>query len=470
MKTTLFIACQFFALMLVAQTPCGNNTANGFPCDKLDLMSQISPAQMSASFANDSWGWTDPMDGKEYALVGLNNGTAFIDISDPVNPIYLGKLPTHTSSSLWRDLKVYQNHVFIVSEANGHGMQVFDLTRLRNLGGPPPITFTEDAHYPNFGNAHNIAINEASGYAYAVGTNTFAGGPHIIDISNPVNPTPMGGYSAVGYSHDAQVITYNGPDTDYSGSEIYIGSNADEVVLLDITDKNNIQQISILSYTDIGYTHQGWFTEDLKYFLLGDESDELNVGFNTRTIVFDFTDLDNPTQFFEYFGPTQAIDHNGYVVGDLYYVANYTAGMRIVDISDIENQNINEVAYFDTYLPNDQASFDGTWNVYPFFESGNIVMSGDAGFTLVQANEELGVQQTVPQNFELLPNPASNFVKVRSNKGPVTSVSIHNVLGQKVMSEQFTPSLSQNINVGNLKAGMYLVTINEKTTKRLIIQ
>ncbi|MGB1450458.1 MAG: choice-of-anchor B family protein, partial [Marinirhabdus sp.] len=232
----------------------------------------------------------------------------------------------------------------------------------------------------------------------------------------------------------------------------------------------NIQQISILSYTDIGYTHQGWFTEDLKYFLLGDESDELNVGFNTRTIVFDFTDLDNPTQFFEYFGPTQAIDHNGYVVGDLYYVANYTAGMRIVDISDIENQNINEVAYFDTYLPNDQASFDGTWNVYPFFESGNIVMSGDAGFTLVQANEELGVQQTVPQNFELLPNPASNFVKVRSNKGPVTSVSIHNVLGQKVMSEQFTPSLSQNINVGNLKAGMYLVTINEKTTKRLIIQ
>ena len=67
-----------------------------------------------------------------------------------VNPVYLGKLPTHTSSTTWRDVKVYNNYAFIVSEAGGHGMQVFDLTRLRDVANPPE-TFTEDAHYDGFG-------------------------------------------------------------------------------------------------------------------------------------------------------------------------------------------------------------------------------------------------------------------------------------------------------------------------------
>src|SRR5690606_20218176 len=99
--------------------------------------------QMGASGGNDIWGWTDPETEKEYALMGLNNGTAFVDVSDPVNPVYLGKLPTHTQSSLWRDIKVYADHAFVVSEASGHGMQVFDLTRLRGVTSPQ--TFTVDA-------------------------------------------------------------------------------------------------------------------------------------------------------------------------------------------------------------------------------------------------------------------------------------------------------------------------------------
>ena len=132
------------------QTPCENGFASNYPCNGFDLQSHISLDEMNANGASDSWGWTDPEDGAEYALVGLTNGTAFIDISDPINPIYLGKLPTHSSSIIWRDIKVYENHAFIVSEANGHGMQVFDLTRLRTVASPPE-TFTEDAHYAGFG-------------------------------------------------------------------------------------------------------------------------------------------------------------------------------------------------------------------------------------------------------------------------------------------------------------------------------
>ena len=387
MKNTLPLFFLLVSFITIGQTPCVNGTAGDYSCNGYDLQSFIPFSTFNAESGNDSWGWTDPQDGTEYALMGLNNGTVFIDISDPVNPVYLGKLPTHTTSTTWRDVKVYNNHAFIVSEAGGHGMQVFDLTRLRNVSNAPE-TFTEDAHYNGFGSSHNIVINEETGFAYSVGDNTYSGGAHFVDISNPLSPVAAGGYSGSGYTHDAQVMIYNGPDSDYTGREIYVGSNEDKVVIVDVTDKNNPQLIADISYTNDSYTHQGWFTEDLNYFILGDETDEINFGFNTKTIVFDFTDLDNPQFDFDYFGTTTAIDHNGYTKGNKYYLANYTAGMKVLDISDLQNQTISELGYFDTYPANDSAGFSGAWNVYPYFESGNIVISNytGGGFFLVKAS------------------------------------------------------------------------------------
>lgn len=353
----------------------------------INFVSSISLSEMGATGGNDSWGWTDPSNGKEYVIMCLNNGTAFIDISTPESPIYLGKLPTATENSSWRDAKVYQNHAFIVSEAAGHGMQVFDLTSLRNVTNPPQ-TFTANTTYTGFGNAHNIVINENTGYAYGVGTSTFGGGPHFVNIQDPTNPVAAGGFISDGgdaYSHDAQVVTYNGPDTDYTGREILIGSNQIEIVIADITDKNNPITISTINYENIGYTHQGWFTENQRFFLLGDELDEQRVGFNTRTVVFDFEDLDNPKFHMNYIGSTPAIDHNGYVKGNKFYLANYRAGIRIIDISDIASMSMTEIGYIDTFPSNDSAGFSGAWNVYPYFESGNIVISDiNSGFILVK--------------------------------------------------------------------------------------
>lgn len=369
-----------------SQFPCVNGFSNGYPCNGFDLMSHIPIDVLGGDGArgNDSWGWTDPQSGKEYALVGTTTNAAFVDITDPSNPIFLGILPTATSNSVWRDIKVYNNHAFIVSEADNHGMQIFDLTRLRNVANPPE-TFTADAHYTGFGSAHNIVINENSGFAYAVGTDTFNGGPHFVNIQNPISPIAAGGYANAAYSHDAQVVTYNGPDADYTGKEILIGSNENEVVIVDVTDKNNPTQISTIDYSNIGYTHQGWFTENMEYFLLGDEIDEINFGLNSRTVVFDFNDLDNPVIHMEYSGPTAAIDHNGYVVGNTFYIANYTAGLRAVDISNIESGVMTETGFIDTYISNNNTAFNGAWNIYPFFESGNIVVSDiDGGLFVVR--------------------------------------------------------------------------------------
>lgn len=468
MKKILPVLALFFATFSFAQTPCENGTAGQYPCNGLDLLSRISLSTFGSDRGNDSWGWTDPLDGKEYALMGLGNGTAFVDITDPVNPIYLGKLPTHTDSSTWRDIKVYNDHAFIVSEAGGHGMQVFDLTRLRNVTNAPE-TFTEDAHYDGFGHCHNIVINEETGYAFAVGTSTFGGGPHFVNIQDPVNPVAAGGFSGDNYCHDAQVVIYNGPDSDYTGREIFFGSNEDRISIVDVTNKNNPIPISNGFYGSVDYTHQGWLTEDQRYFMIGDELDESNFGFNTRTIIFDLSDLDNPVVHFEYEADVAAIDHNGYVKGNEFYLSSYRAGLRVFDISDIENQNMVETKFFDTYPTSNSARFDGAWSVYPYFASGSIVISDiDRGLFVVR-DHLLGVNDNSISNFAVAPNPATEVVTVTSKTEPIAQVEIFNVLGQKIMDLNFTESLSENINVSKLQSGMYVMKINSTTTKRLLI-
>ena len=368
---------------------CENGFAGEYPCNDYNLLSHFNLDELAGSGTegNDSWGWTDAETNKEYALMGTNKGIVFIDITDPSNTLILGILETATVNSSWRDVKVYDSHAFIVSEATSHGMQVFDLKHLRNVLNPPE-SFTADTHFTGFGSSHNIIINEESGYAYVVGASrgsTYGGGPIFVNIQDPLNPIIEGGFAAGGYSHDAQVITYNGPDTDYTDKEILIGSNENEIVIADVTDKTNPLVISTISYANVKYAHQGWFTEDLKYFILGDELDELRLGNKTRSIIFDFTDLDNPVYHFDYLGTTNAIDHNGYVKDNIYYQANYTAGVRMIDVSTVANKVFSEVGYFDTYPANNNTDFNGVWNVYPYFPSGNIIISDiDNGFFVIR--------------------------------------------------------------------------------------
>ncbi len=362
-----------FATMATAQSPCVNGLAAGlYPCDNIDLYATMGVNQVGGGDMNDIWGWTDPLDGKEYVLLGRTNGTAFIDISNPTTPVYLGNLNTNTVSSLWRDIKVYGNYAFIVSEAGGHGMQVFDLTKLRNVTNPP-VNFSADAVYTGFGNAHNIVINEATARAYGVGTNTASGGLHIVDISNPLNPTILGTFSQDGYTHDAQVVTYIGPDAQYQGKEIAFACNENTITIVDVDDPTDATLISTEGYSGSAYTHQGWLTEDHKYFVVGDELDEQQSGVNTRTYFFNVEDLNNPVLAGTYTATTSAIDHNLYIKDGIAYQSNYRAGLRLLDVSNAPNAE--EVGFFDLYPSSDAASFNGTWSNYPYFASGVVAVS-----------------------------------------------------------------------------------------------
>lgn len=471
-------------------------------------MSRVPISTMATNNADgsDIWGWTDPLDGKEYAIVCTSNSTAFVDITDPVNPVFLGRIETANGrTNVWRDAKVYNNHVFIVADGvSNHGMQVFDLTILRNgvdadltYNGSQVLRYRGDGGSGDLviGSCHNIVINEFEGIAYLVGCSSAnGGGPIFVDITNPANPTVLGDYTNGGYSHDAQVVTYTGPDKDYydpangiTGRQIYIGSNGntDKVVILDVTNKNNIIEINDFDYPQTAYAHQGWFTEDQRYFLLGDELDEQNFGVNTRTFIFDFSDLDGnfnldsdnnnlPDLIKIYEGTTRAIDHNGYVKGGNYFLANYRAGLRVLDVRTLLSANNSnaEIGFFDTYPGSNSGNFNGAWSVYPYFESGNIIISDiERGLFVVRKSNTLSTPEFELQtNFTISPNPTNSFSTVKTDNGKIYSIEIHSILGQKIYSKNNINTQKFVLPTKNYTPGVYLIKINNLVTKKLVVK
>ncbi len=371
---------------------CEDNAAAGYDCDNVNIISFLPINEMAGgrgSRLNDIWGWTDPESGREIAIVGRTDGTAFVDLTDPYNPVMLGDLPKTpgSRSAAWRDMKVYRDHTYIVADGAGaHGVQVFDLRRLRDVAGDPP-TFEPDFLYEGINSAHNIVLNEQTGFAFVVGASgggeTCGGGLHMLDLSEPGRPAFAGcffdgetGRRGTGYSHDAQCVVYHGPDEAYQGREICLGSNETALSISDVSDKDNPVSISIADYPNVAYAHQGWLTEDHRFFYMNDEGDEpQGLVEGTRTLIWDLEDLDEPVLAGEYIAQTPDTDHNLYIRDNLMYQSNYGAGLRILDITNrIEPE---EIAYFDN-SPYGGAS----WSNYPYFASGVIVMTstGDGLF------------------------------------------------------------------------------------------
>jgi choice-of-anchor B domain-containing protein len=355
-------------------------------------VSKLEMHQIDAeSLVSDLWGWIDPVTGTEWALVGHSSGTSFVSLGDPQNPVHMGVLPMTqgATSSVWRDIKVYNDHAFIVADGAGpHGMQVFDLTQLRQSANPP-VTFTATAHYDNVASVHNIVINEETGFAYAVGSNSggehCGGGLHMIDIRSPLSPEFVGcfadtstGFNQTGYTHDAMCVVYRGPDSEHRGRELCFGANETALSIADVTDKDAPVAVSVARYPDSGYTHQVWLDAAHEYLYMNDEFDEFDSFSQTRTLVWDVKDLDDPITANQFLGSTAATDHNLYVNGDLLYQSNYAAGLRILDIKDRENPE--EVAYFDVEpIGEDVPGFNGSWSNYPFFASGLIAVTSQQG-------------------------------------------------------------------------------------------
>ena len=459
-----------------AQTPCVDGSADGYQCHGLDLLSVRTLEEIGGGAnGNDCWGWVDAESGREFVLFGRSNGLSILEVTDPVNPVFLADVPTATVQSLWRDVKVHANHAFVVSEAAGHGIQVVDLSQVLTIEAGP-VTLNPVGAYLGFGNAHNIVINEETGFAFGVGTNTAGGGLHAVDISDPTSPEAAGTYDGA-YTHDAQVVVYNGPDPEFAGKELAVcfnGSNG--VHIVDVSDKTDMFLVSQISYAQSAYTHQGWLSEDHAYVYFNDELDEQSFGNGTRTYIADISDVDNPVVvgFYEALNP--AIDHNLYVRGNKIFASNYLSGLRVSSIG--ADGSLSPYAFFDTNPDSDQASFDGTWSNYPYFPSGNIAISGFTHFFMVQDptfEPADAVRPTAtPLRLSAHPNPSAGTLRLEGT-GRVSSMQLIDLHGHVVQSWGALPAVDGlTLDLGGVAEGVYLLQAQSMegvvTTVRVVVQ
>ena len=306
-------------------------------------------------------------------------------------------------------------------------------------------------------------MNETSGYAYAVGTNTAGGGLHVVDVNDPVNPVIAGTFDA-SYTHDAQVVMYEGPDVDHANKEVAFCFNADRVGIVDVTDKTDMEVISSLTYAQVEYTHQGWLSEDHAFLFFNDELDERTWGHGTRTYIADVSDLDNPVMLGYLDSPNTAVDHNLYVKGNKVYASNYMSGLRMSTIQS--NGQLEPYAYFDVRPDSDTTTFYGTWSNYPYFPSGNIAVScRSVGLFMVRetapvsnVGEHLleGSREAVGQ-LSVQPNPSRGMVQM-SGMPDAYRVRVLNLLGEVVLDWRRVPGLDGlSMDLSGLEEGIFLI-------------
>ncbi|EEP81366.1 conserved hypothetical protein [Uncinocarpus reesii 1704] len=353
-------------------TKCVNGKAGEYSCDNVNLHGFLPHADIGSKTrrGNDVWGWTSP-DGREFGAVGHSDGTGFVEIMKDGSLEYRGRLPTQTTNTVWRDMK------------------------LLNVTNPGDFDIKTDltAHFSGFGSSHNIVANEKTKMIYAVGTGRKTpcqGGLFMVDVSNPAKPTSPGCANEDGYIHDAQCVIYTGPDFRYWGREICFNYNEDTLTIMDVSNRRKPKIISKTPYVGAAYTHQGWLTDPVRmeYLLLDDELDEQDgtgeaANGHTTTYIFDIKDLKKPKHTGTYQSPAKSIDHNQYVVNGLSYQSNYGSGLRVVDISSVDRdptgKKFKQTGFFDCHPEDDEQNgeveFFGSWSVYPYFRSGYILLN-----------------------------------------------------------------------------------------------
>ena len=395
-------------------TACTNGFAADFECNGLALQSRLpsSILHSSSPSLNDVWGFVDLNDNREYAIVGLTNGTTVIDVTDPTTPVNKGFVSGLTST--WRDLKVfqfwdaannrYQAYAYVTTEAR-QGLQIIDL-------GDLPNSISLAAAITDFSRAHNIyianvdystglTIEGMTPFIYVAGSNLSNGAFRVYDLTDPEAPALVSSApTGSGYVHDVTTFTITDSRTNqcaeaHNPCELLVDFNESTVDIWDMTDKQLPFLISRTGYPNAGYTHSGWWSQDKQFIFIQDELDEKNTGSNTLLRTLDISDLFAPFVSNIYTGPTQAIDHNGFTVGNRYYMSNYRRGLTVFDISN-PNQP-REISFFDTY-PNpsaNNATFAGAWGTYPFLPSGNILIT-DSSYGLFIVKDAPNVNEPPP--------------------------------------------------------------------------
>ena len=376
----------------ISAADCINGSAGGFPCNKVDVLSHIALDEFSSKpqRANDIWGFYDLNTEREYALIGLENGIAIVDVSSPTSPVEIDIVPG--ASSTWRDIKVYQffdqtsrrfqAFAYVTTDNSNIGLRLIDLSGLPHaVSGSVTVSPELSAHnvyITNLDYTTNSVVDGVPPILYTAGSNLSNGRIRGYALDVPTVLTLAADAPIGGSSHDLSSVTIrDGRINQCPAATTYcvvlIDANEDNLQIWDATNPANPVRLSLTSYANLGFAHSAWFTRDGNYAFVQDELDELDFGSNTRLRIFDMSNLAQPVLAATWTGTEAAIDHNGFVRGNRYYMANYTRGLTVLDISN-PVQPV-ESGFLDTFVANNFANFAGAWGVYPYLPSGNLLLS-----------------------------------------------------------------------------------------------
>ncbi len=375
------------------ETACVNGFAGAFPCKNIDLVSHLALPSFSSrpSAASDIWGHVDLNTGTEYAIIGLNNGTAVVSLADPSAPKEVGTISGSNTS--WRDIKVLQYYdetaarwraYAYVSSEGADNLQIVDLNQLPNsirlVKADKAVTSAHNVYISHVDYTTNTALDGKEPTLHIVGQKAVGGAFTTYGLKNPETLTSYfahTGATRADYTHDAASAQISGNRaTQGCGTAIctvLADFNEQSVRVWDISSLNSAKQLADFSYPNASYVHSGWWSEDHRFVFVHDELDEQDFSLNTTVRVLNMDDVANPVLAKAWTGPTRAIDHNGFVRGNRYYISNYQRGTTILDITDPTNPV--EVGYFDSFPSSDGAAFNGVWGTYPFLPSGLIISS-----------------------------------------------------------------------------------------------
>jgi choice-of-anchor B domain-containing protein len=375
---------------------CVQGAAGQFTCRNLDFWSQIPLAQFSSRpvSAANIWGFVDLNDNREYAVIGLRNGTAIVEVTDPANPREV--VTVAGNSSPWREVKVYQvrdtvanrwrAYAYVTTEAANSGMQIIDMSGLPQTAALAATNMDTSSQHTlyvsNIDYATNTALPGATPMLFVAGSNLSPGSWRAYSLANPAFPQFVASAPSGGYMHDSTSLLVT--DTraaqcapGHNPCEVLVDFNVDQVQLWDVTNK--LQPLLLGTATNPGnrYIHSGWptATTNASHLIFHDELEEIQLGLPTRLYTMDLSDLRAPTVQVSHTGQTTTTDHNGYMRGTNYYVSHYRRGIVVYDAA---NPNaLVEIASFDNYVVpiTNAAGTDGAWGVYPFLPSGTLLVS-----------------------------------------------------------------------------------------------
>jgi len=413
MKRYLLILASF-AMVFSVQSQMQMNLVGQIKFrDTLNLFGEVGNSEV--------WGWTAP-DGEDYAIMGTLYGMHFVRVSDmSVRDSVEG--PIEADGYYHREMKTYRNYCYVASECTGtnEGVMIIDMKYL-----PDSVHFVKSYIDSTRIRSHNLSIDTANAMAYI--NDHFYDGVRIVSLADPENPVDVGFITAANthdeFARNDTVWLAEGWNPAYS---IWDCSNpAAPLKIGGITDVN------------FGYAHNIWPTDDGKYFLTTEETSGKTVK------IWDMSNISNIQKLGEYIG-SNGLAHNVLIIGDSAYIAHYTTGVTVVDISD--KANPVEVAFYDTYPQNDTSAFYGCWGAFPFTSTGYIYGSNfDGLLTVMEMVPDTSVGRNPGKPLQFIagfpwPNPAASELTVpfKMMEPGFCRISVIDVIGRevKILTDEF---------------------------------